>query len=57
MERSELFKKGAEIRRQMVGDDPAMNERLSMIEKLDPEMLRYINEFSYGTSTPARASA
>ena len=49
MERSELFKKGAEIRRQMVGDDPAMNERLSMIEKLDPEMLRYINEFSYGT--------
>ncbi len=49
MERSELFKKGAEIRRQMVGDDPAMNERLSMIEKLDPEILRYINEFSYGT--------
>ncbi len=49
MERSELFEKGAEIRRQMVGDDPAMNERLSMIEKLDPEILRYINEFSYGT--------
>ncbi|MBT3351145.1 MAG: carboxymuconolactone decarboxylase family protein [Nitrospinaceae bacterium] len=49
MERSELYEKGAAIRRQMVGDNPMMEERLSMIENLDPEMLRYINEFSYGT--------
>ncbi len=49
MAHSELYEKGAAIRRGMVGDNPAMEARLGMIERLDPEILRYINEFSYGT--------
>jgi 4-carboxymuconolactone decarboxylase len=49
MAHSELYEKGAAIRRSMVGDNPTMEARLGMIERLDPEILRYINEFSYGT--------